>query len=163
MRVFVILTILFCYTNISGQDLKKEIDAQVWKPFIEGYNSFDTEKFISVYSKSVIRVPIDEKKILSYAEYKKAISREYQFNKNYKIKATIELRFTERIHNSDKGYERGIFKIRLTDNNGKPETIYSRFQVLLQKEADVWKITFDSDSAEGSRLTEKDFQSAMAM
>ena len=163
MKSVAILFFLFCSISINAQDFQKEVNEQVWKPFIEGYNSFDLEKFMSVYSKNVIRVTLDEKKILSFSEYRKAVNREYQFNKNYNIKAAIELRFTERIYSADKAYERGIYKIKLTDNNGKPETLFSRFQVVMQKEAGKWKITFDSDSAEQSKISEKDFQAAAAM
>jgi ketosteroid isomerase-like protein len=161
MKKLVLISVLVLSSFVSfAQDLRQEINKQVWTPFIEGYNSFDAEKFMSVYSRNVVRVPVDEKKIFNFSEYKKAVNREYQFNKNYKVKATIELRFNQRIHTADKAYEKGIFKISMKDNNGKPETIYSSFQVVLQKENGFWKITFDSDSAEGSTLGEKDFQSA---
>jgi ketosteroid isomerase-like protein len=163
MKTFLILFSLLLANSSFAQDFKAEINSQVWKPFIEGYNSFNVEKFFSVYSKNVVRVPLDEKKIFTFSEYKKVVNREYQFNKNYKIKAAMELRFTDRIHTADRAFEKGIFKIKLTDNNGKPETIYSKFEVLMQKESGLWKIVFDSDSAEGSKLTEKDFQAAAAM
>jgi ketosteroid isomerase-like protein len=163
MRAIIIVIAFLVSTSATAQDLKTEINTHVWKTFIEGYNTFNLDKFFSVYSKNVVRVPIDEKKIFTYSEYRKIVNREYQFNKNYKIKAAIELRFNERIHLPDKAFEKGIFKLKLTDNNGKPETVYSRFEVLLQKESGQWKIVFDLDSAEGSKLTEKDFQAASAM
>jgi ketosteroid isomerase-like protein len=163
MRTIFFLFAFAIVSPVFAQDFKADINNQVWKPFIEGYNTFNVEKFFSVYSKDVVRVPIDEKKIFTFSEYKKVVNREYQFNKNYKIKAAIELRFTHRIHTAERAFEKGIFKIKLTDNNGKPETIYSRFEVVLQKENGFWRITFDSDSAEGSTLTEKDFQAASAM
>lgn len=146
--------------NATAQDLKKEINSQVWKPFIEAYNSFDTEKFMSVYSRNVIRVPVDQKMIFDYSEYKLNINRENHFNKNYKIKAALEIRFISRIHEKDLAYESGILKIKLTDNNGKPATIYSRFQVLLKKESGIWKIFFDSDSSQASAVSEGDFNKA---
>jgi ketosteroid isomerase-like protein len=151
--------------SLSGfaQAIKQEINTQVWKPFIAAYNNFDTEKFMSVYSRNVIRVPVDQKMIFDYAEYKKNINRENQFNRNYKIKAALEIRFTNRIHSKDIAYETGILKIKLTDNNGKPATIYSRFQVLLKKEAGVWKIQFDTDSSESNSVTEKDFSTAESL
>ena len=160
MKALLFSISLFISLPLLAQDVKTEINNQVWKPFIEGYNTFNVDKFLSVYSKNVVRVPIDEKKIFTFSEYRLAVNREYQFNKNYKIKAAIQLRFTERIHARDKAYERGIYQINLTDNNGKPETIYNRFQVVLAKENGIWKIVFDSDSAEGSKLTEKDFKAA---
>jgi ketosteroid isomerase-like protein len=164
MKYFVIAALISIgHLSVFAQDATREINHQVWKPFIEAYNNFDTEKFMSVYSKSVIRVPVDQKIILDFTEYKRNINRENQFNRNYKIKAALAIRFTNRIHTKDMAYETGILKIDLTDNNGKPATIYSRFQVLIKKENGVWKIQFDTDSSEAATLTEKDFMKAEPM
>jgi ketosteroid isomerase-like protein len=157
--IFLLSTVII----VNAQDAKSEINSQVWKPFIDAYNSFDTEKFMSVYSKDVVRIPMDQKRIFNFAEYKRNINRENQFNKNYKIKANLEVRFTDRIHSADLAYEKVILKIKMTDNNGQPATIYSAFQVLLKKEAGVWKIKFDTDSSTGTDLTEKDFAAASPM
>jgi ketosteroid isomerase-like protein len=164
MKLFLSI-ILTAIASIStfAQDLKGEINTQVWKPFIEAYNSFNTEKFMSVYSKNVVRVPVDQKMIFDFTEYKKNINRENQFNKNYKIKAALEIRFTNRIHQRDIAYETGILKIRMTDNNGKPATIYSKFQVVLKKENGIWKITFDTDSTESNTVSESEFNKAEKM
>ena len=163
MKKLLLFLLIVCAHTVSGQDVKTEIDKQVWAVFTDAFNKFDTDRFMSVYSKNVVRVPVDEKKILNYNEYRKSINREYQFNKNYNIKANIELRFTERIHSADKAYEKGIFRIKLIDNNAKPATIYNKFQVVLNKESGTWKIVFDSDSSEGSTLSEKDFQAAQPL
>jgi ketosteroid isomerase-like protein len=163
MKFLATLIIMFASIAASAQDTRREINDQVWKPFIEAYNKFDTEKFMSVYSKSVIRVPVDQKMIFDFTEYKKNINRENQFNKNYNIKAVLDIRFTSRIHTKDVAYESGVLKINLTDNNGKPATIYSKFQVLLKKENGVWKIQFDSDSTESNSVSERDFSKGEAM
>jgi ketosteroid isomerase-like protein len=160
MRTLLTAFALLCCVLLQAQDFQTEIDAQVWKPFIQAYNTFDTEKFMALYSKNVVRVPVDEKKILNFTEYRKNINRENQFNKNYNIKASLELRFTERIHTHDTAYEKGIMQIKLTDNTGKPATLYSQFQVLLKKENGTWKIAFDSDSAKDTTENEKAFKSA---
>jgi uncharacterized protein (TIGR02246 family) len=161
-QIFFVLMLLFS-ASVNGQNATEEINKQVWKVFIEGYNSFDTEKFMSVYAKDVIRVPLDEKKIFNFTEYKRNINRENQFNKNYRIKANIELRFLERIYNGDLAFEKGILKISLTDNNGQPATIYSKFQVALKKEDGAWRIKYDSDTTEGGKVSEKDFLSAQPL
>jgi ketosteroid isomerase-like protein len=163
MKFFAICILITVSHTISAQDARKEINDQVWKPFIDAYNKFDTEKFMSVYSRNVVRVPVDQKMIFDFTEYKKNINRENQFNKNYNIKAALDIHFTTRIHSKDIAYEAGVLKINLTDNNGKPATIYSKFQVLLKKENGVWKIQFDSDSTESNRVSEKDFAAGDAM
>lgn len=163
MKPSLIFLLVILPLSVWAQDIKKEINDQVWKPLITGYNNFDTEKFMSVYSKEVVRVPVDEKKIFNYTDYRKNVNRENQFNKNYKIKAALEIRFTERIHTPGVSYEQGIMQIKMTDNNGQPATIYSAFQVVLKKETGTWKITFDSDSSKASGVTEKEFMAATPM
>jgi len=149
--------------SATAQTPQQEINQQVWKTFIKAYNSFDTELFMSLYSNDVIRIPRDDKKILSFAEYKKTINRENQFNKNYNIKALLEVRFTERVHTPTTAYETGIYKIDLVENTGKKVTVYNTFMVVLRKVNGQWKIYVDADSAEGDRLKEKDFLAAKPM
>jgi ketosteroid isomerase-like protein len=164
MKFFLTIALfLVSLSDGSGQTTKQEINQQVWKPFIEAYNNFDTEKFMSVYSKNVIRVPVDQKMIFDFTEYKRNINRENQFNRNYKIKAALQIHFTNRIHSKDVAYETGILRIKMTDNNGKPATILSKFQVLLKKENNLWKIYFDSDSTESNMVSESDFNKAEPM
>ncbi len=160
MKILTFLAVISIAFSAGAQTASEEINSQVWKKFIEGYNTFDTEKFMSVYSKDVVRVPVDEMKIFNFSEYRMNIHRENQFNKNYRIKANIELRFTKRIHEKDEAFEQGVFKITLRDNTGNPATLYSKFQVYLKKEEGVWKIVYDSDNTEGGTVSEKDFASA---
>jgi ketosteroid isomerase-like protein len=163
MKIAVFIPMILLCVSTQAQTAQEEINKQVWQVFIEGYNSFDTEKFMSVYAREVIRVPIDEQKVFNFTEYKRNINRENQFNKNYKIKASIELRFTERLANGDLAYEQGIYKISIIDNNGKPATIYSKFQVALKKEGGLWRIKYDTDTTEGGKVSEKDFSSAQPL
>lgn len=163
MRFLLSSIVLFSFAVTEAQTPKQEINNQVWKTFVKAYNAFDTEQFMTVYSKDVIRVPRDQKQILSFADYKKTVNREYHFNKSYNIKANLEIRFTERFQTATTAYESGIYKISLIENTGKKETIYSKFTVVLRKENGVWKIVMDADSAEGNSITEKDFQAAAPM
>ena len=105
MRLLFILVLACSAVIVNAQTTKEEINKQVWTPFIQAYNSFDTDKFMSVYSKDVVRIPADQKLILNYTEYRKSVMRENQFNKNYKIKASLEIRFTNRIHGVGRCHE----------------------------------------------------------
>lgn len=164
MKRFITPLLLVLFTNLClAQGSEKEVNTQVWKPFIEAYAKFDTDKFMSLHSSNLIRVSQDEKKIFTFSEYKKNIARENQFNKNYNIKANIEFRFLERIYAGTLGHETGIFKISIIENTGKSATVYGKFQVTLQKEKGSWKILVDSDTSEGGTVTEKDFQAAKPM
>lgn len=162
-KLFPLVLLLSLSYSVYSQTPESEINSQVWKVFVDAYNKFDTEKFMSVYSKDIIRVAQDDKRIYNFTEYRRNVNRENQFNKTYGIKAKIELRFTERIYSGDTGYEKGVLKIDLTDNNGKPATIFSKFEVVLKKEGGAWKIRFDTDSTEGATVTQKDFDKGKPM
>ena len=161
MRNLIVLILLVIPASIFAQDSEKEINTQVWKPLLEAYKNFDTEKFMSFYSKDLVRVSEDEKKIFGFSEYKKILARENQSNKNYKIKATMEMRFSQRVDGGTTAQEKGIYKLNIIkDNNGQTATLYGRFQIVLRKENGVWKILVDSDAAENNTTVEKEFKAA---
>jgi ketosteroid isomerase-like protein len=161
MKKLVVFILLAIPTLSFAQNSEKEINTQVWKPLLETYKNFDTEKFMSFHSKDLIRIPEDEKKIFGFSEYKKILARENQSNKNYKIKATMEMRFSQRIDEVNTAQEKGIYKLNIIkDNNGQTATLYGRFQIVLRKENGVWKILVDSDAAENNTTVEKEFKAA---
>ena len=161
MRKLIVFACLFVSSvSVFAQNTQQDINNQIWKPYIAAYNSFNTEKFMALHSPELVRVSHDEKLVLSFAEYKKKINRENQFNKNYNVKATIDFRFTQRIESLQLAHESGIYKLDIIDNIGKKTTLYGKFEVTLRKENGVWKILVDSDRAGEGAASEKDFSSA---
>ena len=55
--------------SVCAQDFQKEINDQVWRPFIASFNSFDTDGFMAVHSRDLVRSPRDAKVLLSWDEY----------------------------------------------------------------------------------------------
>ena len=53
---FLIVLLSFQFTNAQSDSLQKQINEQVWKPFISSFNSSDNEGLKAVHSKDVIRV-----------------------------------------------------------------------------------------------------------
>ncbi len=146
-----------------GQNLKEEINTQVWEPFILAYNTFDVEGFMNVHSKDVIRSPRDGGQVFGYHEYHNLTEKGATRNKIHKGSRTIEIRFLQRIAQNDLAYEVGIYKVESIDANGHSKYFYGKFHVALRKEAGEWKILVDSDSSENSTIGEDDFQSAKPM
>jgi len=157
-KLFVLLFILMAGLSY-GQNLQKEINEQVWIPFIASFNARDTKAFMAVHSKDVIRAPRDSKELLNFAEYTKQTERGEQ----QKTKHTLELRFIDRIANKDQAFEVGIYKYTAWDEKGEPSSGYGKFHVALRKENGVWKILVDSDSSEGHTIGEKEFLAASPM
>ncbi|CAN5421578.1 hypothetical protein BH09BAC3_BH09BAC3_06020 [soil metagenome] len=160
------LTLLFSLIVISsfGQEVQKEINEQVWKPFTKAIMNQDVNAFLAVHSADLIRAERNDKLVQTLEEYKKGMENSWprwqERNKKTNTVYVFELRFTERINNQDRAYEVGYFKNEDTTPDGKKNVYYGKFQVALRKENGVWKILVDSDSNEGGTITEKDFLAA---
>ena len=160
MQLFV--TGLFILISLScfAQDFTKEIDDQVWKPFIATFNSHDTEAFMALHSKDVVRSPRDSKVLLNWDEYFKLHQESDQREKKGGATRTIDLSFTERISNAKQAIDIGVYRATVTTKDGKSATYtyYGRFHVVLRKEGGTWKILVDTDSSSG--VSDKDFIAA---
>ena len=159
---FVNLILLIGISAFSQQGkLQKEINQQVWQPFITAFNNRDDDAFSAVHSKEVIRVSQDDNRIFGYAEYFKKIpesekARWKDWDRN------IELRFLQRIASNDKAFEVGYYKSSNTNAvTGEKRTGYGKFHVLLRKENGTWKILMDADAKE--RTNEAVFMTASPM
>jgi hypothetical protein len=141
---------LFFQSFTQTDSLQKQINEQVWKPFIQSFNNDDKEVFKSVHSKDVIRVIQDDNTILSYDEYFREIPDSIKLKWN-SWKKSIELHFIQRIANSNKAFEVGYYKTTNTNiSSGEKRVGYGKFHVLLQKENGTWKILMDADAGENT-------------
>ena len=152
-----------CLSVHAGQSIQIAINDQVWKPFIQAYNSRDTDGFLAVHSKEVVRSPRDAKLVLDWNEYYEQQKRGDDAGKTSENRRRLELRFTERIASATQAMEVGIYKVTVTDRNGNNRSFYGRFHVALRKENDVWKILVDTDSSEGNSIGEHEFTQASVM
>lgn len=151
-----------CLTSfVFAQDHQKEINEQVWKPFLKASSEFDGEAFMSVQSKDLVQASLESGRVLNYQQYEQNIVPNFKrIRSEAKVKRTTEMRFTERIANHQFAYERGYFKSVTVRANGETRTGYSEFYMVLRKENGQWKIFVDSDSSLGGIITEEMFQAA---
>ncbi len=147
--LWICLILVFANSAFSQTgNLQKEINEQVWKPFIKAFNNNDNEAFSAVHSKEVIRVSQDDNQIIGYAEYFKKVPDSVK-TKWKDWKRDIELRFLQRIASGDKAFEVGYYKSSSTNTvTGEKRTGYGKFHVLLKKENGSWKILMDADANE---------------
>ncbi len=146
----IFINFLSCYSVAFSQNdsLQKEINTQVWKPFIKAFNSDDDEAFRAVHSKDVIRVMQDNDQVIGYDQYFQKIPDSIKA-KWIDWKKNIELRFLQRIASNGRAFEVGYYKT--TNSNavtGEERTSYGKFHVLLRKEKGIWKILMDADAHE---------------
>lgn len=160
MRVLlVLLFLLLGVTNSFSQSdsLQKQINEQVWKPFITSFNNLDADGFMAVHSKEMIRVVQDNNQIYGFDQYYRNNKQGDERTKARNRKRTLELRFIQRIAGNDKALEIGYFKVTTLEPEGKTQSFYGKFHVLLRKENNTWKIIMDADASE--KTDEAIFQS----
>ena len=146
--VFVALGLLFG-AAVYGQEIQKQINDQVWKPFIAGFTNGDLDMFMNVHSKDLVRSPRDAQKIQTWDEYFTDMSWDIARREQRGRKSEIELHFTERIASATQAIDVGIYKTTSIAANGQRDSFYGRFHVVLRVESGVWKILVDTDSSEG--------------
>jgi len=161
-RALAVSAILLC-TAVHSQDFQKEINEQVWKPFIEGFTNGDTDQFLSVHSKDLVRSSRDSRTIETWDQYYAGTKASNERRKSSDRKSQIELRFTERIATPDNAIDVGIYKTTSSSSDGKQRSFYGRFHVVLRRESGTWKILVDMDSSEGGTISEKEFAVAKPM
>jgi ketosteroid isomerase-like protein len=163
MNVILFVVLGIVATLSVAQNAQQQINNQVWKPFIETYNNHDTQGFLAVHSKDVVRSPREAKSAWNWDEYFQRQKNGDEQAKTSGAKRKLELRFTERIADKDLAVEVGIYKATVIQSDRKSRTFYGRFHVVLRKENDIWKILVDTDSSEGGKIAEQDFMAANAM
>jgi ketosteroid isomerase-like protein len=162
MKKIVVLLLMFHAANVFAQHEQQEINTQVWEPFIQSFNTYDTNGFMAVHSKDVVRSPRDSKNIWNWEEYFKRHEQSDLREKSSSAKRVLELRFTERIASKDQAIEVGVYKTTIIKSDGISKSFFGRFHVVLRKEEGVWKILVDTDSSEKNSINEKDFLAAYA-
>lgn len=156
------LLIILLSASVAGysQDAQKQINDQVWKPFITTFSNYDTKGFMAVHSRDLVRAPRDSKNVLNFEQYKKQYEEGDKRSVQQKTKRTIELRFLERMSNENQAFEVGIYKTTVINAQGESKSFYGKFHVVLRKENGTWKILVDSDSSEEGTIGEKEFEAA---
>ena len=144
--VLLLFVATLCFAQTDS--LQKEINEQVWKPFIQAFNNSDNEAFSAVHSKDVTRVLQDNNQLMGYDQYFRKIPDSTKA-KWSAWKKNIELRFLQRIASNGKAFEVGYYKSTSTNTQtGEKRTGYGKFHVLLRKENGAWKILMDADANE---------------
>ncbi len=159
MKLTQLLLVLLLPGTLLAQSgaAQREINEQVWKPFIKSFNSNDDAGFKAVHSKDIVRVIQDSRQIGGYEEYFPVIPDSTRQKWRIWTKQ-IELRFLQRIAGTDKAFEVGYYKTTSkNDRSGEVVVSYGKFYVVHRKEKGVWKILVDADANEGT--TEAIFQS----
>ena len=166
MKYILILLPAFLPLFLPAQpedEIQRTINDDVWKPFLKAYAAFDTEAFMAVHTRDVIRINRDGKHIVVGEEYRENQEKSNRRNRDNQVRRTIEFRFTERFVREDLAYEVGYYKVRSSKGDEEERIFYGEFQVILKKQDGKWKLFVDADTSYDGSLTEEDFQRGSPM
>lgn len=147
----------------SAQNLQQEINDQVWKPFINTFSTGDSEGFMALHSKDVIRSARDGNQVKDWESYRRSTVKGDEWDKAANRKRVIELRFLERMASATQAVEVGIYKTTYINADGTRQDYFGKFLAVLRKENGTWKILVDTDSSEGGTINENSFNAAKPM
>jgi len=147
-----------CLTAYSQtNDINREIDEQVWKPFKTTYAAYDMESYNELHTDDVLR--ITSSGIRRCESWKKGnIEWKNQRDRSNEPR-TIEFSFEHRLNLDDIAYHVGFYKVMAKNQKGVWNTSYGRFHVMLKKIDGAWKIAKDWDTGTigGIEVTEEMF------
>lgn len=170
-NVLVLLTALFLplvslaqapAPKSTSPDTLKELDRDIWLPFIKAYGEGNPDGYIALHSKSFVRPMGDVKRIDTYDEWNRGTRNMFKSFAERGIKGSIQFRFLERFANVEAASERGIYEFTSINAKGETRKAYGKFHVISRKEDGKWKILVDYDSTEGRSINEESFKAAHA-
>ncbi len=148
----------------TNADYLKEINKDIWLPFVEAYGTLNAEKYKSLQSEDFIRAEGNQKSLPTYQNYFDNVTAWFKDVKTEGRKLSIAFRFTERFANEKIASERGIYELKTYDKNGiETWKGYGKFHVFTRKINGVWKIVVDYDSNENNTINEQTYLAAFGM
>ena len=126
--------------QVSRAELLKQINSDIWLPFLQGVNQDDAELYNSVHSKDFYWVAGGTKtRIMNFKEYVEDARKVMSDRKQKSITTTLHVRFLERNINEEFASEKCVIQYVATEA-GKPATaLYSIIHVFSKKENGVWR------------------------
>ncbi|OJJ21276.1 hypothetical protein BKI52_11985 [marine bacterium AO1-C] len=157
------MVLLFSFTNVWAQRMKttpevvKQIDEQVWKPFIKAYATQNGALYNSVHTKDVLRVSPGG--IRFGKEFHDQNLKRFASGKKRGFAPVFEFKFISRQAKGDIAYEVGLYKGTFKTDKGTRQW-YGQFHVVLKKINGRWKIAQDQDmnNLGGQRVDEAYYQ-----
>lgn len=159
----IILVSLFAFFVISARAqsndaVLRQIEADVWIPFINASNTFDSAAFLAVQSKDLVRISGYTNEIYGLDRYAKDIGPGFKRARDRGLVRRSEVRFLQRIVSGGLALETGYFRQEAKLPDGEVRVSFTRFEFVLRKEGKRWKILVDQDFKDA--VTQDDFLKA---
>ena len=152
---FVISQIGYGYAQ-SDSLISRQIDAQVWYPFISSFGAYDGEAFNALHAADVLRG--GPWGLQQGDDYLKGNLESSVRNKQSGNTRQISFTFEYRVQSPEVAYEVGYYRLRSV-RQGEERTSYGQFHVVIRKINGTWKIAQDWDAStlNGIEITEEHF------
>jgi len=141
----------------------KEINRDIWQPFMEAYRSKKPEQYIALHAPDFIRASGGKSLHTSdLAQYAQSVRKSFlRFEKELQV--AISFSFFERTASKNTASERGIYRLTYIKADGTKEQYYGRFHVFLRKINGKWKIAVDYDTDDGEMIGETQFEAGKGL
>lgn len=157
-KLLFLFTAIAISCNVSAQTTQDEINEHIWFPFMETYNSYDTDGFMAIHTDDVLRINREGKDIRIGEEYAKQMEMSNTRSKESGSTREIDFSFLERIDKGDTAFEVGYYRVKYSHAGGSGVS-FGKFQVILKRVDGKWKIAVDSDTSHGGTVSLADFES----
>lgn len=139
----------------------REINNDVWAPFVRGVNSYDHPLYSQVRAKDSIFV--DGKLLFDYAAYVDDALKVMESMRAAGTRIDMQVRFGQRVSDGRHASERGLLRSVVTDASGKQRIFHAHFHVISRKQADGWRIVTDYRWRTGAEADARAFETAQPM
>lgn len=137
---FIFTAFIFSAACAAQSDELKQLNKDIWQPFLLGVNSNKAELYNQMNAKKFLWVSAGKKtRIMDAAEYKADAITVMQQREQKKTGTTIDVRFTERHVNGNFAAETYIMKVIYAEQGKEPVIGYGWGQNFSRKENSGWK------------------------
>jgi ketosteroid isomerase-like protein len=118
----------------------RELDREVWTPFVEGVANYDDAGYLATRSRDFVMVDGRGGNFLDYDYYAEDSAQAMRQLREAGVTMTADVRFESRRSDGEYASEQGILRIARTDADGKQVTGLTRFHAISRKEDGRWRV-----------------------
>lgn len=129
------------YAQQKKDSLVKEVNEDVWVPFLKGINEDIDDLYINVHAIDFYWVAAGNTgRVMNFKEYELDSKMVMQRRRDQGIRSNVEVRFLERNIKADFATEKCIFKFTSKAKDKEPETSFGIAQIFSRKDNGRWKM-----------------------
>jgi ketosteroid isomerase-like protein len=127
-----------------------DMNSDVWLPFMRAYSQLDIDLFSIIHASDFVRVESSSRWIGGLDSYRQRTDQGFARARAQGDVLSIEFRFTDRVLGDRLAYERGVYRVTVTEPDGQAQTFLGRFHSVLRRESGKWQLLLDHDDADGA-------------